>query len=396
MKYFFPALTGMNRRTLVESDLTAHSDDASALTAQVPTTPANHATFLATAEQQAIADANSPIHDADSLSTGTRQLEYLKRLASWGQVKVSEARIRANEDCLNQLSMIGALKATLRQQQEAEKRTARAKAEADEARAACIASIGSSATARVEKKSYILRHFGLLSAVVVAFGGEILFNYMGLSFLGLGVVETYIIAGALAIILFAAARQVACSFQDRHPAKWLALGSFLVVLVCVSVMLTALRDAAITQAASDLSGLGPSDAGAATTGKFLKVATTAGLTTMQIAFPLTIAFIELLDTPEAKVYHQALRKVETLTTKENRLKQKYPDLPERIEAADIRSKAVDERIQNEIELIGHAVADAQNVYITTFIHTVGSPEVTTAMDIRLDAIEQQVSPDQEG
>ena len=51
MKYFFPALTGMNRRTLVESDLTAHSDDASALTAQVPTTPANHATFLATAEQ---------------------------------------------------------------------------------------------------------------------------------------------------------------------------------------------------------------------------------------------------------------------------------------------------------------------------------------------------------
>jgi len=40
--------------------------------------------------------------------------------------------------------------------------------------------------------------------------------------------------------------------------------------------------------------------------------------------------------------------------------------------------------------------DAQNVYITTFIHTVGSPEVTTAMDIRLDAIEQQVSPDQEG
>ena len=289
MKYFFPALTGMNRRTLVESDLTAHSDDASALTAQVPTTPANHATFLAIAEQQAIADANSPIHDADSLSTGTRQLEYLKRLASWGQVKVSEARIRANEDCLNQLSMIGALKATLRQQQEAEKRTARAKAEADEARAACIASIGSSATARVEKKSYVLRHFGLLSAVVVAFGGEILFNYMGLSFLGLGVVETYIIAGALAIILFAAARQVACSFQDRHPAKWLALGSFLVVLVCVSVMLTALRDAAITQAASDLSGLGPSDAGAATTGKFLKVATTAGLTTMQIAFPLTIA-----------------------------------------------------------------------------------------------------------
>lgn len=396
MKYFFPALTGMNRRTLVESDLTAHSDDASALTAQVPTTPANHATFLATAEQQAIADANSPIHDADSLSTGTRQLEYLKRLASWGQVKVSEARIRANEDCLNQLSMIGALKATLRQQQEAEKRTARAKAEADEARAACIASIGSSATARVEEKSYVARRRWLIGAVIVAFAGEIMFNYMGLSFFSLGVAETYIIAIALAVILFVGARQVARSFQDRHPAKWLALGGFLVVLVCVSVMLTVLRDAAATQAASDLSGLGPSDAGAATTGQFLKVATIAGLMTMQIAFPLTIAFIELLDTPEAMVYHQALRKVATLTKKENRLKHRHPDLPERIEAAEMRSTAVDERVQNEIELIRRAVADAQNVYITTFVHTAGSPEVTTAMDIRLDAAAQDVSPGKEG
>lgn len=398
MKNFFRSLTGKNRQTFTDDDnMTVHFDDATALMEQVPTSPANHADFLTTAEQQAINDAARPIHDADSLSTGTRQLDYLKRLASWGEVKVSEAKIRANQDYLNQASMNAALKAALRRQKEAEERTVQAESEVEEAKAACSAVIGASATARVEQEYYGWRRIGLLSLVILAFFGEVVFNYMGLSFFSLGQVPTYFIAFGLAVVLFAGAQQVAHSFQDRHPARWVALVSFLLVLVSVSVMLTVLRDAAATLAIADASGLGPSgaDSSSASTDHFLRVTSFIGLIAMQIAFPLTIAFIELLDRPEARAYHQALQRLTNAKKEEDALKQKHPDLPERIETAEMRFEAVQERISNEAELIRRSVADAQDVYVSAYLQAAGSPEVTTAMGIRLDAVEQRGSSDRE-
>lgn len=391
MKPFWRSPAGKTRPTPNDDDMTLHLDDATTLTAQAPTSPVNHADFVAVAEQQAIADASRPVHDADSLSTGSRELAYLSRLDSWGQVKASEATIRANDDYLNQQSIIGAIEACSRQQRRAQERTAQAEAEAQEAKAVCVAGVGASATARVEQGGYAFRRYVVMGLVALAFAGEIQLNYLGLSFFALSALETYVIAVAVAIILFAGAGQVVHAFQDRNPAKWVALVGFLSVLVSVAIMLTVLREAAVTLSTTDVSGLGPSGAASPSGPTLLRVSSFVGLTAMQIAFPLTIALIELLDSPEAKAYHQALRRLAKAKRKEQLLESKHPDLPERMEVARMRARSAQERPELERDLIDRVVEDAQDTYVCTYLQASGSPEVTTAMDIRLDATERRAS-----
>ena len=70
-------------------DLSFYRDDARDLSEQTPITVTNHAEMLSVAEQHGIADATRPVHDADSLSTGHRPLEFARRLEAWGRVKVA-------------------------------------------------------------------------------------------------------------------------------------------------------------------------------------------------------------------------------------------------------------------------------------------------------------------
>ena len=85
-----------------ELGLSLHYDDARGFSDQTPVTPANHAEMLAVAEQHGIADATRPVHDADSLSTGERPLEFLRRLEAWGRVKVTEAHLRIRSTLADQ------------------------------------------------------------------------------------------------------------------------------------------------------------------------------------------------------------------------------------------------------------------------------------------------------
>ena len=204
-------------------DLSFYRDDARDLSEQTPITVTNHAEMLSVAEQHGIADATRPVHDADSLSTGHRPLEFIRRLEAWGRVKVAEAHMRAHETLADQRSIIGAITAALRNQTEAEQEVDRARARAERAKEKCAAILGPTATAWVEAAG--LMPVILLFIILIAFGGEVAFNNYALGMLDMGFAETLAIAFALGVALCASpprspvsSRTSATSWAGRRPS----------------------------------------------------------------------------------------------------------------------------------------------------------------------------------
>ena len=231
-------------------DLSFYRDDARDLSEQTPITVTNHAEMLSVAEQHGIADATRPVHNADSLSTGHRPLEFIRRLEAWGRVKVTEARMRAHETLADQRSIIGAITAALRNQTEAEQEVDRARARAESAKEECAAILGPAATAWVEAAGFM--PVILLLIILIAFGGEVAFNNYALGMLDMGFAETLAIAFAVGVALCACATQVARLFQNkRYLLGGAAALLFTAVLICTALMLTFLRQEAVGTAGED-------------------------------------------------------------------------------------------------------------------------------------------------
>lgn len=362
-------------------DLSFYRDDARDLSEQTPVTVTNHAEMLSVAEQHGIADATRPVHDADSLSTGHRPLEFIRRLEAWGRVKVAEARMRAHETLADQRSIIGAITAALRNQTEAEQEVDRARARAESAKEECAAILGSAATAWVEAAGFM--PVILLLIILIAFGGEVAFNNYALGMLDMGFAETLAIAFAVGVALCACATQVARLFQNkRYLLGGAAALLFTAVLICTALMLTFLRQEAVVTAGDDVSGATAVDAP-----EGFDQFTLLGFFAIQFILPITIGLIEYLDHPVARVFGKALREVRKAEKRAKALAKKLPALRERLDVAEARLIMIEARAEEEVELIDRIVDDAKETYLTAFLQAAGDPEVTSAMEQRLEAIE---------
>ena len=89
----------------------------------------------------------------------------------------------------------------------------------------------------------------------------------------------------------------------------------------------------------------------------------------------------------ARVFGKALREVRKAEKRAKTLAKKLPALRERLDVAEARLIMIEARAEEEVELIDRIVEDAKEAYLTTFIQAAGDPEVTSAMEQRLDAIE---------
>ena len=367
-----------------ELGLSLHYDDARRFSDQTPVTPANHAEMLSVAEQHGIADATRPVHDADSLSTGERPLEFLRRLEAWGRVKVTEAHLRTRSTRADQQSVIGAISAAERVQAEAEQEAERALAEAESAKKECTAILGPAATARVESAKPIPFLFLI---IIVAFCGEVAFNIFALETLEMGGIETVVIALVLGAVIFIFTTQIAHIFQNQR--RILGLSSallFAVLLIAVCLMLTRLRQHAIVNAGADVSGASDTSDSAVADDVFNWL-TSTGLFSIQLVFPIAIGIMEYLDHPVARRLRKTLNEARDARTRFQDLLKKHADLRERLEAAEARETMLNDYLQDEVELIDRIVEDAKEAYLIAFLQAAGDPEVTSALEQRLAAIE---------
>ena len=368
-----------------ELGLSLHYDDARGFSDQTPVTPANHAEMLAVAEQHGIADATRPVHDADSLSTGERPLEFLRRLEAWGRVKVTEAHLRIRSTLADQQSVIGAIRAAERVQDEAEQEAEQARAEAESARKECMALLGPAATARVESAKPVPFLFFII--IIVAFCGEVAFNIFALETLEMGWIETIVIALVLGAVIFVFTTQIAHIFQNQY--RILGISSallFAVLLITVCLMLTRLRQHAIVNAGVNVSGASDASDSAVADDVFNWL-TSTGLFSIQLVFPIAIGIMEYLDHPVARRLRKTLNEARDARARFQDLLKKHADLRERLEAAEARETMLNDYLQDEVELIDRIVEDAKEAYLIAFIQAAGDPEVTSALEQRLEAIE---------
>ena len=367
-----------------ELGLSLHYDDARRFSDQTPVTPANHAEMLSVAEQHGIADATRPVHDADSLSTGERPLEFLRRLEAWGRVKVTEAHLRIRSTRADQQSVIGAISAAERVQAEAEQEAERARAEAESAKKECTATLGPAATARVESDWPV---FFFYIIIIAAFAGEVFFNIFALETLRMGTAETVVIAFVLGAVIFIFATQIAHIFQNQR--RILGISStllFAILLIAVCLMLTRLRQHAMVNASTSSSGASDTNNGTVIADVFNWL-TSTGLFSIQLVFPITIGIMEYLDHPVARRLRKTLNEARDARARFQDLLKKHADLRERLEAAEARENMLNDYLQDEVELIDRIVEDAKEAYLIAFIQAAGDPEVTSALEQRLEAIE---------
>ena len=362
-------------------DLSFYRDDARDLSEQTPITVTNHAEMLSVAEQHGIADATRPVHDADSLSTGHRPLQFTRRIESWGRVKTTETRMRAHETLADQRSIAGAITAALRNQTEAEQKVDWARARAESAKEECVAILGPTVTAWVEAAGPMPAILTII--VLIAFGGEVAFNNYALGMLDMGFAETLAIAVALGVALCACATQIARLFQNKRYLLGGAVALlFTAVLICTALMLTFLRQEAIVTAGDDVSGATAVDAPDG-----FNQSTLLGFFAIQFLLPVVIGLIEYLDHPVARVFGKALREVRKAEKRAKALAKKLPALRERLDVAEARMIMIEARAEEEVELIDRIVEDAKEAYLIAFIQAAGDPEVTSALEQRLEAIE---------
>ena len=362
-------------------DLSFYRDDARDLSEQTPITVTNHAEMLSVAEQHGIADATRPVHDADSLSTGHRPLEFTRRLEAWGRVKVAEVRMRAHETLADQRSIAGAITAALRDQTEAEQEVDRARARAATAKEECMALLDPAVTARTESALH-MRFLPLIT--IVAFSGEVIFNTFALRELRMNTPESFVVALALGVVVYVFTATIAHAFQNKKRILGgVAAFFFAILLTFICLMLTFLRQNVVATISGNASGA--SDATGAAT--IFGPSAFAGLFFIQLIFPIAIGIMEYLDHPVARVFGKALREVRKAEKRAKALAKKLPALRERLDVAEARLIMIEARAEEEVELIDRIVEDAKEAYLIAFIQAAGDPEVTSALEQRLEAIE---------
>ena len=203
----------------------------------------------------------------------------------------------------------------------------------------------------------------------------------------MGTAETVVIAFVLGAVIFIFATQIAHIFQNQR--RILGISSillFAILLIAVCLMLTRLRQHAMVNASTSSSGASDTNNGTVIADVFNWL-TSTGLFSIQLVFPITIGIMEYLDHPVARRLRKTLNEARDARARFQDLLKKHADLRERLEAAEARENMLNDYLQDEVELIDRIVEDAKEAYLIAFIQAAGDPEVTSALEQRLDAIE---------
>lgn len=355
-------------------------DDSRELLQQTPITPANHADMLVVAKQNGATDATAPVHDADSLVAGDRVLAFWERIQAWSQVKQTEASIRWSQNSANQASIIAALKATQRGIDEAREAAEAAQAREDEYRRETLDALGPAATARAARETK-WQPRKVSATLFLSFAGEIGINVAALKQMAIGTFESSAIALTLSLIVFIFAHKTAHAFQERR--WWLAATMTTLLtglLLPITLMFTTLRIATLNAGQEDASGAQTS-ASLSDYGNLLF----AGMLTIQLIFPLAAGLTAYLDHPVTNTLRDRTLATKKALQKVEAMQKAHPDLVERIEAAQERRSQCAFLMQQEHALITLMAGDAQTAYVQAFLQAAADPEVTSAMEQRLEA-----------